>query len=259
MASDPPDGEFLLDVDWGAEGLIRLAATHPVIVVVDVLRFSTAVSVAVGRGAHVLPYVWDLDGARRYADEQGAELAGNREDPRARWSLSPTDLAGIPAGTRLVLPSPNGATLSRLAVESGAKLLIAGCLRNARAVGRRLAAESTGRPVAVVAAGERWSDSTGATTNGTLRAAVEDLVGAGAIVTRTADALGLDRTRLSPEARAARAAFLDAADTLPRLLTECRSGQELAAWGWYDDLVTAAELDVDTVVPVFDGTAFNAA
>jgi 2-phosphosulfolactate phosphatase len=55
----------------------------------------------------------------------------------SQYSLSPQSLASIPKGTRLVLPSPNGATLT-LATEKTPTL--AGCLRNYRAVA--LAAQS---------------------------------------------------------------------------------------------------------------------
>jgi 2-phosphosulfolactate phosphatase len=94
----------------------------------------------------------------------------------------------------------------------------------------------------VVAAGERRPD-------GSLRPAVEDLVGAGAIL----HALG---GRPSPEARAAVAAFLDAAADLPATLAGCVSGHELAARGHAADLLLAAERDVGRVVPVLSGGAF---
>jgi 2-phosphosulfolactate phosphatase len=119
-------------------------------------------------------------------------------------------------------------------------VVLAGCLRNASAVGA--AARALGGPVGVVAAGERRDD-------GSLRPAVEDLVGAGAVL-RAAGG------RASPEARAAVAAFLDAAGDLPRLLAGYVSGRELAARGLAVDLALAAELDVSTVVPRLHGGAF---
>jgi hypothetical protein len=105
------------------------------------------------------------------------------------WSL-----ADIPPGTRLVLPSPNGAALSLLAgtiaAPAGAAV-VAACLRNARAVAAF--ACHGGGSVAVIACGERWPDRS-------LRPAWEDLVGAGAVM---ADLPG----RRSPETQAACDAF----------------------------------------------------
>jgi hypothetical protein len=52
-------------------------------------------------------------------------------------------LSSIAAGTRLVLPSPNGSELSHLAAAAGATV-VAGCLRNASAV----ATADSARPAA---------------------------------------------------------------------------------------------------------------
>ena len=45
-----------LRFDWGAGGLTRLAPASDVVVIVDVLRFTTCLDVAVGCGAVVYPY-----------------------------------------------------------------------------------------------------------------------------------------------------------------------------------------------------------
>jgi 2-phosphosulfolactate phosphatase len=236
--------------DWATEGMAAIGPGAAGIVVVDVLRFTTAVSVAVGRGAEVLPYVWDVgDAPRAYAEAHKAELAGMRED--GGWSLSPTDLAGVPDGTRLVLPSPNGSTLAVGAGEvvPGVRVL-AGCLRNAGAVGR-VAAALAG-PVAVVAAGERWRGALGP-----LRPSVEDLLGAGAVIDALVGA-GRDPAGMSPEARAALAAFTAARPDLGAWLAGSASGRELAERGWAEDVACAAVLDAEDVAPVLDGEAFRA-
>jgi len=229
-----------------------VAAGAAAVVIVDVLRFTTAVSVAVGRGAVVLPYAWDLgDAPRAFAAAHDAELAGMRED--GGWSLSPTDLARIPAGTRLVLPSPNGSTLAFGAGEAapGARVL-AGCVRNAAAVAG--VAGGDGGPVAVVASGERWGGNLGP-----LRPAVEDMLGAGAVIDAlvTAGAGGRDPAGLSPEAQAARAVFAQARGDLCGWLMAADSGHELVERGWADDVEAAAALDAEKVAPVLDGVAFR--
>lgn len=240
--------DYELRFEWGREGLAAVAGGVAAVVVVDVLRFTTAVSVAVGRGAVVLPYMWGAgDTAGAYAARHGAELAGRRED--GGWSLSPTDLARLPAGTRLVLPSPNGSALAFGARDSldGARVL-AGCLRNATAVATVAAAD--GGPVAVIAAGERWSSDPAA-----LRPSVEDLVGAGAVLRALIDARH-PAAAASPEARTAAAAFDAVRDDLPGWLAATASGRELAAIGFDDDVAAAAVLDADAVAPVLDGVGF---
>lgn len=235
--------------DWGPNGLRRLAPLVDVVVVVDVLRFTTAVDVAVARGAVVLPYRWNDGGAAAYAAEHDALLASKAVGPTAAspWSLSPVSLSAIPPGTRLVLPSPNGSALCFGATEAGATAVLAGCLRNASAVAR-VADELAGPDgaVAVIAAGERWNGATGP-----LRPALEDLLGAGAILAAAADAEGL-----SPEARGARAAFADAAPDLGSVLGACGSGVELLARGMGGDLPWAADHDASSSAPRLVGDHF---
>jgi 2-phosphosulfolactate phosphatase len=236
---EQPDVDSYLK--WGAEGAIALSRACRVLVVVDVLRFTTAVAVAVAHGAHVVPASWPVRAGPGRAGPGGAGPLGvgpGGAGP-ARWSLSPVSLLGVPAGTRVELASPNGATVSLAAAAAGAAVL-AGCLRNASAVAA--AARGLGGPVGVVAAGERRPD-------GSLRFAVEDLLGAGAIL----HALG---GWPSPEARAAIAAFRDAAPDLASMLAGCASGRELAAHGLAADLDLAAEHDVSRTVPRLLGGAF---
>lgn len=115
--------------EWGPSGLRRLAPRSDVVVIVDVLSFTTAADVALGRGAAVLPYRWDDGGETAYAAEHDAVVAG--QGSGAAWTLAPATLVDLPAGTRLVLPSPNGSALSFGAAEAGASTVLAGCLRNA--------------------------------------------------------------------------------------------------------------------------------
>lgn len=232
--------EFAERFEWGEAGLARLAPLSDVVVVVDVLSFSTAVDIAVARGAIVYPYRWRGDAAIAYAAEIGAMLAGGRNHVPTDipYSLSPASLLAIPAGTRLVLPSPNGATLVQLAAAQAATVLV-GCLRNAAAVAT--ACRALGGSVAVIAAGERWVGAGEAT--GSLRPAVEDLIGAGAILA------ALCPTRPSPEAGAAIAAYRSAAPDLAGAIAACASGRELRERGYAADIALAAQLDVSHAVP----------
>jgi 2-phosphosulfolactate phosphatase len=173
--------------EWGVVGHDSLAPAD-VVIVVDVLSFSTCVDVAVGRGVAILPYAWKDASAEAFAVAHRAELARSRG--AGRYSLSPLSFQDAPAGMRCVLPSPNGATLSLHAAATGATVLT-GCLRNARAVAQ--AARALGATFNVCPAGERWSD-------GSLRFAAEDWLAAGAILRHLPGTY-------SPEARAAIASF----------------------------------------------------
>ena len=234
--------------DWGVSGLRALAPEADLVVVVDILRFTTAVCAVLEAGATVLPYPWADAGAPAFAAAHRAMVAGRREDGVP--SLSPTDLLTLRAGTRLLLPSPNGAALASAAVAHGARRLVAGCLRNATAVAT-FALRAVGRrgSVAVIAAGERWDAA-----DGPLRPAIEDLLGAGAILAALDPSGAVSSPCCSPEARAARAAFLDARPRLYDHLRRSVSGLDLVARGWDDDVAASAALDVTNVVPeLIDG------
>ena len=156
-----------------------------VVVIVDVLSFSTAVDVATARGGIIFPYPSKDESAAEYAAGVDAELASSKRE--RGYSLSTASLEDLPDGTRLVLPSPHGAALS-FAVDH--PNVLAACLRNARAVAR--AVPYLGATVAVIAAGETWD-------TGEPRPCVEDLIGAGAVI---AGLPGTDRRR--PNWRSAR-------------------------------------------------------
>jgi 2-phosphosulfolactate phosphatase len=218
---------FAVRCEWGPPGVQALAGCRTFIVI-DVLSFTSCVSIAAAAGARVFPARTRDAAAADLAERKGAVLAAARG---AGYSLSPGSLAAAPAGLRLVLPSPNGATVS-LAAEGHGRVL-AGCLRNRAAVAARAAA--LGGPVALIPAGERWPD-------GTLRPAFEDLIGAGAI------AAMLPGPR-SPETSAAVAAFEASAPALLSTLRACASGRELIERGFPNDVDACAEVDRDAVAP----------
>jgi len=264
---------FSYDVrfEWGPAGAAALAPSSSCLVVVDVLSFSTSVTVAVEAGTRVYPCAWPAaDSAAEFARSHRAELAvGRRAVSAARpWSLSPAALRGAPFVPRLVLPSPNGSAICAAAAEGagvgadaglgvgvglgvGAVTVIAGCLRNAAAVGRFL--RGSPGPVTVIAAGERWPD-------GSLRPALEDLLGAGAILSALRDAAAArdgGAGAFSPEAEAARACF-EATAAVAAAVSGCASGSELIEGGFGDDVAIAVEIDACLMVPVLADGAFTA-
>ncbi len=231
-------------LEWGRTGALRVAAHAGLTVVVDVLSFTTTLSVAADLGTTVLPYPAHDAGAVGYAAEHDAVLAGRRGDDGP--NLSPASLRRSAPPARLVLPSPNGSTIAT-ALAGSRSAVVGACLRNALLVGpwaRALGAQA--QSVAVVPAGERWPD-------GSLRPAAEDLWGAGAVVESLLRAGWADA---SPEARLAAAAYRDVAGDVRGALEACASGRELTAAGHGEDVAIAAELGAGRTVPALGPRGF---
>jgi 2-phosphosulfolactate phosphatase len=233
--------------EWGLDGAAELGRSCAVLVVIDVLSFTTALDVAVGRGIRVHPFPWG-EQAEAYAHRIGAAVAVGRNSlsKSKPWSLSPASLMRAPVVADLVLPSPNGSAICAAAGATGTPV-IAACLRNAASVVRWLRESGYGdadRPVGVIASGERWPD-------GTLRPCVEDLLGAAVILDGLSDAPG----RLSVEAAVTLAALAALPDPIAAI-RGCVSGRELVARGFGADLDVAVALNASTTVPMIVHGAF---
>ena len=229
--------DFEIRCEWGMQGVAALAPISDVIIIVDVFSFSTCVEIATWRGATIFPYRGPGEAAADFARTVDAQLATKWGG--AGYSLSPHSLVQVPAGLRLVLPSPNGSTLS---LGTGQTPTLAGCLRNYQAVAA--AATTYGRKIALIPAGERWR------ADGSLRPAYEDWLGAGAIISQL-------RGRRSPEARAAQAAFQDAQAQIAELFGACGSGQEHIEQGLMENVALAATMNGSECVPLLVDNAYR--
>lgn len=99
--------------------------------------------------------------------------------------------------------------------------------------------------ISIIPAGERWKQQQ------TLRPAIEDLIGAGAVIH------GLEGTR-SPEAETAARVFEAFRDDLESVLCASGSGKELIGRGFSEDVRLAAALDASRCVPLLKDGAFRA-
>ncbi len=202
MPSPFDQSTYQVRLDWGTAGIARLAPAD-VVVVVDVLRFSSTVIDAVDSGVEVVL----------------AEAAG--------WSR-------------------NGAAVA--AASSAATVLVGG-IRNAAAVARAVQTIQERRrartSVAIIAAGEL--DDTG-----TLRFAVEDQLGAGAIVSALTDR-GIDHT--APDAAVAAEGFHALRGAVRHMVGASGSGRELAV-----GVAATARIEASGLVPtsVADAAALDA-
>ena len=212
-----------------------MSPTSDVVIIVDVLSFSTCVDMATARGATVYPYLWKDGRAGEFATAVDAELAAPRG--AGGFSLSPASFVDVPTGTSVVLPSPNGASLSLATRDT---ITLTGCLRNASAVAE--AALRLGNRISVIPAGERWEDNS-------LRPSLEDWIGAGAIIDELSGSF-------SPEAQAALDVYRAPGTDLAQKIRNSVSGVELIERGYETDVALASELDVSCCVPILDDIAY---
>ncbi|WEK62245.1 MAG: 2-phosphosulfolactate phosphatase [Candidatus Microbacterium colombiense] len=137
--------------------------------------------------------------------------------------------------------------LAVTAAASGATVLVGG-LRNASAVARAVQSVQEQRrartSVALIAAGERDASSD-------LRFAVEDHLGAGAIIAALTD-LGIDHT--APDAAVAAEGFRALRRALGHLVSASGSGRDASDAG---SVAAASELDAASSVPVLQGRVFS--
>ncbi|MCT9094336.1 2-phosphosulfolactate phosphatase [Streptomyces sp. ASQP_92] len=241
---DPwPDRQVHLE--WGVTGARLAAGRGDAVAVVDVLSFSTTMSIACARDFSCLVY-----SGLEIADMGGPEVAGARLGARplskkrgtdpGGVSLSPASILRAEPGQRVLFTSLNGAAV--VAAASAAPALVVAGPRNASAAARVLAGlldEGRARRITVVASGEQWSSVSPGSSG--LRPGVEDWLGAG-LICRELGALGL---LLSTEARIAAAAW-----TSPDDLRDCVSARELMAAGFTEDVNLALTVDADATVPV---------
>lgn len=208
---------YQLRLEWGPEGISALKACD-VLIVVDVLSFTTSVDLVVGNGGQVWPSRWK---------------------PTSGRTLRPASLAD--AAGLVELPSPNGSNLCFLAAETGAHVLAA-CLRNAEAVAKRAA--ELGETIGVIPGGERWGldilTAGRPREFGPLRPCVEDYLGAGAVLAALPG-------KASPEAQLAATAFRNT--DVATAVRDCGSGRELIENGHAADVELAVRIGVSTAAP----------
>ncbi|MGJ9412850.1 2-phosphosulfolactate phosphatase [Aeromicrobium sp. CF4.19] len=236
--------------EWGRTGGLVVGERADVAVVVDVLTFTTTLTLAVERGTVVVPHPQDEPDLAAVAAQQGAVLAGDRGSGTDQPTVAPSSIVASDPVDRLLLPTRDGAGLCA-DLQSVATTVVAAGLRNAAAVASWIAREHDPQEavVAVVAAGGRWAD-------GSLRPALEDLWGAGAVLAALEDH---EWPGLSPEAAQAADAYRLVAGREREHLLACASGQELAVAGHAGDVDLAAAVGASRVVPLLSDRGFVSA
>ena len=175
----------------------------------------------------------------------GTVAVGRNDVPgKGKYSLSPLTFLSVNYNESIVLPSPNGSTCTGYA--STAEYVFAGALINAKATAEKISEliTNTNLNLTIIACGERFNFSN---EDGDLRFAVEDYLGAGAILSY------LDFGK-SAEALVCESAFLNSKDNIKEIILNCETGVELKGKGFEKDIEFSAQLDLyDAVVILENG------
>ncbi|MGV3467426.1 MAG: 2-phosphosulfolactate phosphatase [Heyndrickxia sp.] len=238
-------------MEWGSRGAREAAERGDIIIIVDVLSFSTTVTTAIHHGAIIFPYPAYKDGKEsNYAKEVGAELIFGRAESMKLGNppLPPIIYKHIHKHKKYVLCSLNGALCSWVAAKVPA--LLVGSLLNASAVAafaNKMQAQ-TGAAITVIACGEQWEEVMDGENK--LRPAIEDYLGAGAILSKL-------NGGKSPEADLCVNAFKGVEGRVKELMMDCGSGRELILRGFEQDVIHAAQMDVFKNVPILTDLYFT--
>jgi 2-phosphosulfolactate phosphatase len=229
-------------LEWGRRGAREAAERGDILIIVDVLSFSSTVVSALNHGALIYPYPPNLNG-KEYARMIEAEyILGRAEAGReGKPTLSPVSFNEVHGEKKFVLSSVNGAYCTWIA--SGVPALLAGSLLNASsaASAANKLSKELNASITVIPCGEQWHDVTD--YDDTLRPSVEDYLGAGAI-------LSYLNGNKSPEAQVCENAFLGSRPLISELLWECGSGRELRERGFEEDVKHCSRVNVFDVVPL---------
>ncbi|UCD19009.1 MAG: 2-phosphosulfolactate phosphatase [candidate division WOR-3 bacterium] len=237
----------IVKLDWNIEGVGYALKNRDIVVIVDTLRFSSAVVTAVANGFAIYP-VADQEAGKDLARAVGAYQAG--KPGKAKYTISPHSYlhAGNDEVRKVVLFSPNGATCA--ASVKGEDIVYIGCMLNARAVGLHVSAlaRTIDRNVTLIAAGEQRAIDSGERVVYDKRAAnnvfaIEDYLACGAIISNMA-------LQKNAEARFCELAYRPAKREIKDLMLGGFSGMYLVQHNMREDVDFAARLNVYDVIPV---------
>ena len=232
-----------LDVLFGVQQLAPQDVQGRVVAVIDVLRASTTIAVALSNGARAIIPMESPDDAvtRSKQFERGAvRLAGERR----MLKMDGFDLGNSPAEhtreaveNKTVLLSTTNGTKALLAVQGARDVVVASYVNLAAVSAMLRTAIRGGADITLVCAGQDR------------QFALEDAACAGRYVHHVAKRLnGLDMNDAAYSASLIDKKF---GDNLTRLFNTAAHGRALAAAGFGADLVVCAAVDSYPVIPVY--------
>lgn len=238
---------FEIKLEWGQRGARAASERGDIVIIVDVLSFSSTVVTAVAYGAELYPYPPPInEKAKAFAETIGASIVWGRAESiqYGGHSLSPLSFTAADKGQKFVMCSLNGAACTWIAAQVPALLI--GCLLNASATARQAAQlrAKLGCNITVVPCGEKWADALA--DENTLRPSVEDYLGAGMILSQITGSK-------SPEAEVCIGAYEYTKTKMGELIWDSASGRELRERGYEQDVLHCSQVDTTAAVPILTG------
>ncbi|WP_048602260.1 2-phosphosulfolactate phosphatase [Rubeoparvulum massiliense] len=225
-----------VDVVFKVEDLLQEDILHRNVVVIDILRCSSTIITALAKGIYEIISVESLGKARLIPREDTLFVGehGAYKIPEFDCSNSPTEILQLNAlPQRMVIKTTNGSR----AILKGARAdaLYIGSLLNAKALAYKLLTQN--QPTTLLCSGVNN------------QVAIEDIAGAGAIITQL---LQEGTIHLSERARIAEATYHQYANDLEALLFSSDTGQRLCRLGYEGDISFCAQLNHYDLVPTYE-------
>jgi 2-phosphosulfolactate phosphatase len=232
-----------LDVFFGPQEVTAADVTNRVVAVVDVLRASTSIAIALDNGARaVIPLASSEDVISRAKSLERSEvrLAGERKSqqiPGFDVGNSPRDFTREAVEGKTILMTTTNGTSAILAVQGARDVVIASYVNFSAVLSMLRAALRGGTDVTILCAGQEK------------RFALEDAACAGLYVQHIT--AKQTKAQINDAAQAAMLIDKKFGSNLKRLLRMSAHGASLVEAGFAEDIPLCAAVDAHPVVPVY--------
>jgi 2-phosphosulfolactate phosphatase len=232
-----------VDVFFGAQGLTPPDVTNRVVAVIDVLRASTSIAVALANGARtVIPFdgTEEVVSRAKAFERSDVRLAGERQMmavPGFDLGNSPLEFTRDAVEGKTVLMSTTNGTAAISAVQSARDVVIASYVNFSAALAMLRAALRGGTDLTIICAGRDKQFS------------LEDAACAGRYVHHVSKRI----TSIQLNDAALASVLIDRrySDNLLRLFAASAHGRALSEAGFGEDLVVCAAVDSYPVIPIY--------
>jgi 2-phosphosulfolactate phosphatase len=232
-----------LDVFFGAQGITSADVHGRVVVVIDVLRASTTIAVALANGARsVIPFESADEAVTRSKSLARGDykLAGERKNlmiPGFDLGNSPREYTREAIEGKTILFTTTNGTVALVAAQSAREVLVGSFVNFTAVTAMVRAAARAQSDIAIIAAGSERHFS------------LEDTVCAGRFVRFVRR--GIADVVLNDGAQAAQHLERKYGNDTTRLFADASHGRTLAEAGFSEDLLICSQLDGYPVVPVY--------